>query len=158
MTAGENMARVLEATGIYKLTGNSPVDWELSAYQAGMGELEKDMARLEQELFAQTAPPERLTEWERLFYTQTLPGELPARQGMVTAALAGSREAATLSALEGLIAAAGLTGTVREENGGLVVEAEKQVEITDQEARRLLDRLLPAHLPWELRLRGTERQ
>lgn len=36
MRARAHMAQVLEGTGLYSLTGSTPVDWELDAYSAGL--------------------------------------------------------------------------------------------------------------------------
>ena len=40
MRARAHMAQVLEGTGLYSLTGSTPVDWELDAYSAGFAPLE----------------------------------------------------------------------------------------------------------------------
>ena len=114
MSGGENIRRLLEATGIYRLTGRSPVDWEVDAYQAGLGQADAALEALEAELFLSSAPGERLQD---------------------------------------LLAAAGVRGSLREEDGKLLVALEEYQGVTAQEAQRMLDRLLPAHLEWEIQAR-----
>lgn len=46
MSAREHLAQVLEGTGLYELTGSSPVDWELAAYGAGFALLEERFDQL----------------------------------------------------------------------------------------------------------------
>lgn len=40
MNAREHMGQVLEGTGLYDLTGSTPGDWELDAFEAGFAPLE----------------------------------------------------------------------------------------------------------------------
>ena len=76
MRARAHMAQVLEGTGLYSLTGSTPVDWELDAYSAGFAPLEAAFDKLLADLFAATATRERLAQWEALFRPQpsTAPG------------------------------------------------------------------------------------
>ena len=46
MRARAHMAQVLEGTGLYSLTGSTPVDWELDAYSAGFAPLEAAFDKL----------------------------------------------------------------------------------------------------------------
>ena len=66
MRARAHMAQVLEGTGLYSLTGSTPVDWELDAYSAGFAPLEAAFDKLLADLFAATATRERLAQWEAL--------------------------------------------------------------------------------------------
>ena len=70
MRARAHMAQVLEGTGLYSLTGSTPVDWELDAYSAGFAPLEAAFDKLLADLFATTATRERLAQWEALFRPQ----------------------------------------------------------------------------------------
>ena len=70
MRARAHMAQVLEGTGLYSLTGSTPVDWELDAYSAGFAPLEAAFDKLLADLFAATATRERLAQWEALFRPQ----------------------------------------------------------------------------------------
>ena len=67
MRARAHMAQVLEGTGLYSLTGSTPVDWELDAYSAGFAPLEAAFDKLLADLFAATATRERLAQGEALF-------------------------------------------------------------------------------------------
>ena len=55
--------------------------------------------------------------------------------------------------MQDLLAAAGVRGSLREEDGKLLVALEEYQGVTAQEAQRMLDRLLPAHLEWEIQAR-----
>ena len=55
MRARAHMAQVLEGTGLYSLTGSTPVGWELDAYSAGFAPLEAAFDKLLADLFAATA-------------------------------------------------------------------------------------------------------
>lgn len=150
MTCGENMARLMRATGVYKLPGGTPADWELAAYQAGFGVIEQAMAALEKELFVLTAPAGRLAAWELLFRRQSSAAPLPVRRTAAAKALGLRFGPATLESIrQEVLPAAGLSGSVSESEGKLLISAALQ-GVTEAEARRLLDRLLPAHLEWEL--------
>ena len=152
MTCGGNMARLMGATGLYRLTGESPVDWELAAYQAGFAVIEEAMAALEAELFALTAPAGRLAAWELLFRRQASGAGLGFRRQAAAKALGLRYGPATLGSLcQEVLPVAGVEGTVGEQAGKLLVTGVLR-GVTETEARRLLDRLLPAHLAWELTL------
>lgn len=154
MTGGGHLAQVLRATGIYTLPGDGPADWELEGYLAGLDRAEEELNVLEQSLFVSTAPAEQLARWESLFRAQASAGELAARQRGAAKALGLRFQRATLGAIqEDVLPAAGIAGTVAEAGGTLTVTGSLQ-GVTEKEARRLLDRLLPAHLEWELVLEG----
>ena len=75
MNAREHMGQVLEGTGLYDLTGSTPVDWELDAFEAGFAPLEAAFARLLGDLFVATASREQVARWESLFRPQ--PADAP---------------------------------------------------------------------------------
>ena len=140
------MAQVLRATGIYTLPGGTPADWEQEAFCAGLDKLEAGLDALEQSLFALTAPAEKLSQWEALFRAQASSGELAARRRGVAKALGLRFQRPTLRAIQEDVLPA-------EAEGRLMVAGTLE-GVTEQEARRLLDRLLPAHMEWELALEG----
>lgn len=70
MRAREHMGHVLEATGLYRLTGDTPVDWELYAYGVGFARLEERFQAILEDMFPQTAGREKLAQWETLFRPQ----------------------------------------------------------------------------------------
>ncbi len=150
MSGGENIRRLLEATGIYRLTGSSPVDWEADTYEAGLDQAEAALAELEAGLFLASAPAERLEGWELLLRPQSSTASLEERREALRQTFSAWNRPANLAAMRGLLAAAGVKGSVREEGGKLLVAVEEYQGVTAQEARRMLDRLLPSHLEWEI--------
>lgn len=154
MTGRENMAGIMAATGLYKLTGSSPVDWELDAYGKGLGILEADMELLEAELFVMTAPAQRLDQWEKLFRCQASGGSLEDRRLGVAKALSPGPGALSLPALEDILLIAGVRGGISWSEGKLHISVQEYIGVKEAEAKRLLDRLLPAHLEWEITVAG----
>lgn len=150
MTCGEHMAQVLRATGIYTLPGNTPADWELEALTAGLDLAEDAVDDWEAGIFILTAPPDRLTEWEKLFRSQASGAAVEVRRVAAARALGARFERPSLEAIqENVLPAAGVSGTVQESGGKLLITGSLQ-GVTLKEAKRLLDRLLPAHMEWEL--------
>lgn len=150
MSGGENIRRLMEATGVYSLTGSSPVDWELEAYTAGLDRLEAEMRALEAEMFIARAPAQRLEQWELLLRPQWSTASLEERREALLKALSAHAGPANLAAMEDMLTAAGVKGTVREEAGKLVIHVESYQGVTAKEAKRMLDRLLPSHVAWEI--------
>ncbi|MGI6255293.1 MAG: hypothetical protein ACOYJZ_06630 [Acutalibacter sp.] len=148
MTAREHLAKVLTGTGLYQLTGSTPVDWELSAYGAGFALVEQRLERLLGDLFAATASRERLAQWERLFRTQPSTAPLEDCRDQVHSRLAVTPDCFTLEALNGMLPGGGVRGILQENGSSLTVVLGKLLGITQEEAARELDRLLPAHLSW----------
>ena len=151
MDCVENMRGVLNAAGAYKLTGDSAIDQELEAYGVGLKAIEEQAQRLENDLFAVTAGEERLGVWERLYRRH---GFRPAgkRSSMRGVAAALSRRGGPVlpGDMEGILAAAGIRGTARIEGGRLLIHAEEYVGVTETEAHKILGRMLPLHLGWEI--------
>lgn len=147
MTAAENMARILRQSGVYKLTGESLVDWELAAYGAGFQVLAEQAAALEQEMLVATAPAERLSQWEKLCLPQALSASLEDRRAVVGQCLARRSGPITLGDLPGLLLAAGIKGTAAEGPEGLTVTVEEYL-LPEALAKARLGRLLPANLAW----------
>lgn len=150
MTGGEHIRRVLEATGVYRLTGDSPVDREVDAYAAGLRVAEEAMDLALEELFVETAPAQRLEQWELLFCRQAPGGSLDQRRRALLRRLALHRRPGTLEDLAAVLEAAGIDGTVEESETGLTVRVKALMGVSEQEAGRLLERLMPLHLRWEL--------
>lgn len=95
MSAREHLAQVLEGTGLYELTGSSPVDWELAAYGAGFALLEERFDQLLGDLFPATASREKLAQWEALFRPQRARASLKDCREMVQCRLAIQRDGFT---------------------------------------------------------------
>ena len=157
ISAGAHMAQVLEATGLYDLSGSTQVEGELAAYAAGFALVEDALEDLLGELFVSTAQGPGLERWEKLLWGDVLPGEAQTRRRELLAGLGAHGGMHTKEDFESLLPAAGLEGTVTEtEDGGLAVAASLLGNVTEDQARLALSRLLPAHLAWELTLSGGE--
>lgn len=147
MRARGHMAQVLEATGLYRLTGSTPADWELDAYGAGFALLEERFDRLLADLFPSTAGRERLAQWEALFRPQ--PAQAPVEDCRETVASRFAARGFTQAAVEGLLPGAGVRGRLLEDgSGGLTVLLGRLLGVTREEASRELGQLLPAHMAW----------
>lgn len=154
MSGGESIRRVLGATGIYQLTGDTPVDYEIDAYSAGLKAVEDALERLEKDLFARTATPECLAQWELLYRGQAAGGDLEARRKAAAQALSRRGGPVAVGNLEDVLETAGIRGTWEEVDGKLVIHAEEYLCTSETEAKRLLGRLLPAHWKWEVAAEG----
>lgn len=150
MTCLENMHKILGESGAYKLTGDSMIDRELEAYGAGLGPLEQEAQRLQEDLFAMTAGSERLTEWERMYRRQASWAELEPRRRGVAAALSRRGGPVLSGDIEGILAASGIKGSAVMEAGKLVITVTEYQGVTESEAQRLLGRLIPLHVKWEI--------
>lgn len=149
MRARAHMAQVLEGTGLYSLTGSTPVDWELDAYSAGFAPLEAAFDKLLADLFAATATRERLAQWEALFRPQPSTAPVEDCRDTVASRMAARPGDFTQAGTQRLLPGAGVRGLVLEDGeGGLKVLLGRLLGITQAEAARELDQLLPAHLAW----------
>lgn len=148
MTAREHLAKVLAGTGLYQLTGSTPVDWELSSYGAGFALVEERLDSLLGDLFARTAGRQRLAVWEQLFRKQPSTAALEDCREMVHSRLSARPDGVNLEALQALLPGAGVRGLVQESGDELTVVLGKLLGVTKAEAARELDQLLPAHLTW----------
>lgn len=148
MSAREHLAQVLEGTGLYELTGSSPVDWELAAYGAGFALLEERFDQLLGDLFPATASREKLAQWEELFRPQRARASLEDCRETVQCRLAIQRDGFTPPDVQALLPGAGVRGLLLEGESGLTVVLGRLLGVTQAEAQRELDQLLPAHLAW----------
>ena len=146
MTAREHLAKLLSGTGMYQLTGSTPVDWELSGYGAGFALVEERLEALLGDLFAVTAG--RLAAWEQLFRKQPAAAALEDCREMVHSRLSVRPDGVNLDALQALLPGAGVRGLLLENGKELTVVLGKLLGVTKAEAARELEQLLPAHLTW----------
>lgn len=149
MRAQEHMAKVLENTGLYIFTGDSPVEWELAAYSEGFSLLEERFDRILENLFLDTAGRDMIACWERLFRPQPSTAELEDCRESVKRRFAVHPDSFTPKAVEALLPGAGVYGQLLEKENGLVILLGRLMGIKKEEAERELNQLLPAHLPWE---------
>jgi hypothetical protein len=148
MRALEHMKRVLENMGLYELTGDSAVEWELAAYDAGFSLLEERFDRLLGDLFVDTASRERIAQWEVLFRDQPAQTNLEDCRESVRQRLSVHPGCFTPQAVKAVLPAAGVRGLLLEEEKKLVVLLGRLMGINQNEANLELDRLLPSHIPW----------
>ncbi len=151
MNSVENMRKILNSSGAYKPDGGSLVDRELEAYGAGLMTVEESLDRLEADVFAATAGPERLSAWERLYRRQASWADMETRRKGVAAALSRRGGPVLMSDMEGILAAAGIKGSAGMENGTLVISVQEYMGVTEAEARKVLGRMMSAGVLWEVR-------
>lgn len=149
MRALEHMKQVLSGTGLYKLTGSSPVEWELAAFGAGFQLLEDRFQKILQDIFVATAGEGQLDQWEALFRDQPSQGAVEERREMVRRRFAVHPDDFTREGVNALLPGAGVQGILLEQSSGLTILLGKLLGVNKVEAQRELDQLLPSHLPWQ---------
>lgn len=145
----ERMREILNATGAYRLTGESSADWELNACGAGFDLVEEAVEALLGDLFAPTASEKGVERWEKLYRPQPSSGTLEERRRITAERLAINPSRLGTGDLPGLLLAAGVKGAAEEGTDGLRVFLGRLLGVTEEEALREMDQVLPAHLPWE---------
>lgn len=148
MRALEHMKQVLDRMGLYEFTGNSAVEWELAAYDAGFSLLEERFDKLLGDLFVDTASRERIAQWEALFRVQPALADLVDCRETVRQRFSIHPDGFKPQAVGEVLPAAGVRGLLLEETKKLVVLLGRLMGINQSEADRELDRLLPSHIPW----------
>lgn len=149
MTARENMGKILSDSGVYRLTGDSPLDWELDAYAAGFELVENGLEMAAKDIFAATAGAERLGQWEQYFLPGPAGCPVEDRQSIVSARLRARPGPVTLEDLPELMLAAGIVGTAEEVEGVLQITPETYL-LPEALAKKELALLLPLHWQWEI--------
>ncbi len=149
-TAEQRMRRILNHIGCYRLTGETAGDWDLKACGAGLDSLEQSMEGLLGDLFAFTASEKRLDVWEKTFRPQRSAGTLEERRSMLAQKLAINPRSFLPGDFSSMLQAAGVTGVVLEQEGGLRILLGDLTGLTEEETCRELEQILPAHLAWEL--------
>ena len=146
--AAERMRGILNGTGAYYLTGESPGDWDVNACGAGLDRLETAMDDLISDLFPPTRGEAQLTVWETLYRSQSADASLEERRKMLAERLAMNPGKLSPEDFSSMLWGAGVAGELRETEDGLLVLVGKWLGISEEEALRELDEILPAHLPW----------
>ncbi len=152
--AAERIRQILNDTRAYRLTGETSADWEVNAAAAALDRLEEAMDTLFGDCFAATASAEQLAQWERIFQPDPSTADLEDRRKVLAARLSVRPTGFTPEDFARTLAAAGIEGTITETAEGLQVTATRLLGIPEAEARRELNLLLPAHIPWTLTLAG----
>lgn len=150
ISTAERMRKLLNDTGVYRLTGTSSADWEINAAAAGLESLESAIDRLTGDIFAETASSAAIDKWESLFRPQPSHANITERRQMLRARLSLNPTCFTPKSLPDILAAAGVAGEALEEEDGLRVLFGSCMGITEEEAERELNDLLPAHILWRL--------
>ena len=146
--AAERMRGILNGTGAYFLTGESPGDWDLNACGAGLDRLESAMDDLLANVFPPTMGEARLTVWEHLYRPQSSGAGLEERRTMLAERLAMNPRKLSLRDFSSMLRGAGVAGELKETAEGLTVLVGKWLGVSEKEALRELNEILPAHLPW----------
>ncbi|WP_300684008.1 hypothetical protein [Acutalibacter sp. 1XD8-36] len=151
MDSVENMRKILNGSGAYRLDGGTIIDQELEAYGAGLRPVEESLARLEGDIFAATAGPERLGIWERFYRRQSSWADIDTRRRGAAAALSRRGGPVLMRDMEGILDAAGIRGSAGLEEGKMVIHVKEYLGITEAEARKVVGRMMPAGVRWEIR-------
>lgn len=146
--AAARMREALNATGCYRLTGETSADWEVTACAAGLDWLDQEIEGLLADLFPDTMGEGRLAQWEALFQPMASAAEAEVRRETLSRRLAQNPTHYTLADYTQLLPAAGVAGLVVQEGDGLLVLVSKWLGLPQAEVERELDLLLPAHLTW----------
>ena len=149
MTARENMGKILMASGAYRLTGDSPLDWELDAYAAGFMLMEEGLRQAEADIFAAAAGTERLGQWEQYFLPGPAGCPVEDRRAIVSARLKARPGPVVLADVPELMLAAGIRGTAEEVEGVVKITPQEYL-LPEAIAQKELALLLPLHWQWEI--------
>lgn len=149
MRARENMEKLLGQSGVYRLTGDAPLDWELAAYAAGFALVEQGLEQARADIFAGTAGEERLAQWEAYFLPHAAGCPAEERRAVLAARLRARPGPLTLADMPGLLLAAGIRGTAEEVGGTLRITPGEYL-LPEPLAKKELAALMPLHLRWEI--------
>ena len=146
--ASQRMRDILNKTGAYQLTGESPGDWDLNACGAGLDSLESSMDNLLSDLFPPTMGETRLAMWESLYRPQSSTAALEERRKMLSQRFGMNPGKFSPEDFTPMLWGAGIAGEVKEQAEGLQVLVGKWLGVSEEEALREVNEILPAHLPW----------
>ncbi len=146
----ESMKKALSATGLYALTGDTAVDRELAAYAAGLDGARALLAELKTESFLSTAAGYGLSLRERAFGVAFPAAEAASRRAALLGLSAVKPGRFSKADLEKALAAAGLAVEIAEgaPGGALTVRFSKEPACGREEAQKILEKFMPAHLPF----------
>lgn len=148
--SAQYMRDLLGATGGYQFDAESVGDWELSAAGAELDRLSDELNALFDDVFVQKAAELCLNLWESCLRPQRSTATIEQRRKMLHQQLAVNPGKKTLDEYKDMIYAAGVHGRVTESSGGLTVLCAGLLGLTEAEAKKELDALLPAHLSWNM--------
>ena len=159
---GSQLYRDMLSLGLYDLTGETLVRYELEAYMAGIGEAAAALERLRADCLPQTCSEERLLQWEEVLELPYRPrASLEERRRTVAALLAVSPGDGTPEGAVKSLAAAGITAAEIQEDplaGKLLILVESFDPSWDSVygAMERGEEFLPAHLIAEFEFGGPD--
>ena len=153
MTAAQRLRKRLNATGCYRLTGETSADWETNACALGLEEVQQALDDLLADLFPATASEEQLAVFEARLRPFPAEATVEERRALLADRAAPISGAAAPEEWVRLLASAGVSadlvpGTLDSEEEGLLLTGAATAGLTEEEIARELDQILPAHLPW----------
>lgn len=149
MQSTQHMRTNLNESGCYRLTGDTPGDWELSVMGAELDRVSDDIDRLLQQVLLLQCDEETLNAWEQWLRPQRSSAGIAHRTKMLRQRFSVRPTVSKLPAYA-LLLSGGAAGVLTESDAGLSVLCGGFCGLTEQEVTKELDALLPAHLPWQV--------
>lgn len=148
MTETEKRMRgILTRTGLYDGTDRL-FSAEMAAYGAGLSILFEEVEQCRRNLFVQTADAETLGRFEKLFRIIPSESDVETRRAMLLKRGSVTPADHTKAALEEQLLAAGIRGNIVENHeGGVYVNVQEVLGISQEAAAYEAATFLPAHLP-----------
>lgn len=144
------MEKILRDTGLYTGTGKI-FSAELAAYSAGLTILRDALDALRRNLFVGTADAEGLSRFEHLFRILPSTDSVENRRAMLIERGSITTADCTREALEKQLLAAGIRGSITEHvEGGIKVDVQEVLGISETAAKAEAADFLPAHLAYTL--------
>lgn len=150
MSAAPRLRARLNATGAYRLTGETSADWETNACAAGIDALDGEIDALLADLSPRTASEERLAAWEAHLRPDAAQVDADLRREMLAGRLGVHPDVFRLAAYAPLLPGYGARGCVEESDGALQVVVGRELGLSRSEITRELEQLMPAHLTWSV--------
>ena len=150
MSAAPRLRARLNATGAYRLTGETSADWETNACAAGIDALDGEIDALLADLSPLTASEERLAAWESHFRPDVSEADADLRREMLACRLGVHPGDYSLADYARLLPGYGARGSVEESDGALQAVVGRELGLSRQEIARELEQLFPAHLAWSV--------
>lgn len=143
----QRMRKLLMKTGLYD-GGDRLFSAEMAAYGAGLGMLFDAVAQSRRNLFVRTADAETLDRFEKLFRILPSGSDTETRREMLLQRGSVTPADHTKAALEKQLLAAGIRGNIVEKyEGGIYVNVQEVLGISEAAAAFEARTFLPAHLP-----------
>ncbi len=114
MSVLENLIRAHKPIGIYSITEDSNLSFELGAYGAGLELLQDELKEIEREAFFATAESYGLSMWEKLWGAQRSDLSVERRREMLLARSAFGYEDFTPEGMNKVLRFLGVEGTIKE--------------------------------------------